>query len=287
MSESLLSIKTRLSSVRSIGKMTKAMKLIATARYTKWKSLWDGNKPYEQAMRESLLLCLQRVDFSHAKEIPHCMMQNNSERKLYIFVTSTLGLCGAYNHNLFKFYDSVVSPKDDVIFIGEKGYRHYASRQHKAYTNFMHITSSMTYDDANEFRHWLDTLYREGQYESVNVIYTKFKNSISMEVVNRQILPLTKDEIPPVNLENIEPMFEPDATQVVNLIAPHYMDALIYRIFLESNVSEQSARRNSMDNATSSADKLTQQLRLTYNKMRQAKITQEITEVVGGANATK
>ena len=108
-----------------------------------------------------------------------------------------------------------------------------------------------------------------------------------MEVVNKQILPLTKDEIPPVNLENIEPMFEPDATQVVNLIAPHYMDALIYRIFLESNVSEHSARRNSMDNATSSADKLTQQLRLTYNKMRQAKITQEITEVVGGANATK
>ena len=208
-------------------------------------------------------------------------------KESYIFVTSTLGLCGAYNHNLFKFYDSVVSPEDDVIFIGEKGYRHYASRQHKAYTNFMHITSSMTYDDANEFRHWLDTLYREGQYKSVNVIYTKFKNSILMEVVNRQILPLTKDEIPPINLENIEPMFEPDATQVVNLIAPHYMDALIYRIFLESNVSEQSARRNSMDNATSSADKLTQQLRLTYNKMRQAKITQEITEVVGGANATK
>lgn len=286
MSESLLNIKTRLASVQSIGKMTKAMKLIATAKYTKWKSLWDGNKPYEQTMREALLLCLQHTDLRKDKHLPNCMSENDGERKLYIFITSSLGLCGAYNHNLFKFYDSIVTPNDDVIFIGERGYRHYNERQHKSYDNFLHIAGAANYDQVNEFRHWLDMLYKKENYKSVNVIYTSYFNSITTKVVNQQILPLKKDLIPTIDIENIEPVIEPNPKDAVDLIAPHYMDSLLYRIILESNVSEQSTRRNSMDNATTSADKLTNQLKITYNKMRQAKITQEITEVIGGSNAT-
>lgn len=287
MSESLLNIKTRLTSVQSIGKMTKAMKLIATAKYTKWKTLWDGNKPYEQTMREALLLCLQHVNVKSEKHLPRCMTKNDGDRKLYIFITSSLGLCGAYNHNLFKFYNSTVTPDDDVIFIGERGYRHYCEKQHKSYDNFLHLAGTTSYDRVNEFRHWLDKLYKSENYQSVNVIYTSYQNTITTSVVCRQIMPLQSESIPPLDIERIEPLIEPNPREAVDLIAPHYMDALLYRIILESNMSEQTTRRNSMDNATNSADKLMNQLRLTYNKMRQAKITQEITEVIGGANATK
>lgn len=284
MAESLLSIKTRLASVRSIGKMTKAMKLIAAARYTRWKNLLDGNKTYEQAMREALLLCLQRVDFT-SENIPNCMIKNEKGRKLYIFISSSLGLCGAYNHDLFKVFDQTVTSEDDVIFIGERGYRHFQNRPHKSYRNYLHITQYLTYDSANEFRHWLDKLYKNENYQSVFVIYTQYINSINTKVSVKRILPLEREDIPPVKTDSLEPTFDPNAASVANLLVPHYLDAILYRILLESNVSEQTSRRNSMDNATNSADKITHQLILTFNKLRQQKITQEITEVVGGANA--
>lgn len=284
MAESLLTIRSRLASVRSIGKMTKAMKLIAAARYAHWKNLWDGNKAYEEAMREALILCLQRVDFTSG-DIPNCMVENDEGRNLYIFISSSLGLCGAYNHNLFKFFDQEVTNEDDVIFIGERGYRHFQTRPHKAYDNYLHLTQDLNYDAVNEFRHWLDQVYIREKYKTVSIIYTQYINSINTKVISKRLFPFKKQDIPPFNVEALYPTFDPSPADVANLLVPHYLDAILYRTFLESNVSEQTSRRNSMENATNSAEKITDQLRLTFNKLRQQKITQEITEVVGGANA--
>lgn len=278
MARSLLEIKARLASVRSIGKMTKAMKLIASSRYARWKVLWDGNKPYATAMEEAMKLCLKRVDFGDA--LPRCMSVDEGGRRLFLFIASSLGLCGSYNHELFKLFASTVSEEDDVVFIGEKGYRRFKDKVHKAYGEHVSLASTLTYDTANAFRHWLDRIYLQNGYSSANVLYARYENSLCSKPTVAKIYPLRLEES---GEEGIPPTFDPSAAEVADLIVPHYLDSVLYRILLESNVSEESARRNSMDSATSAAEKLVEKLKISYDKLRQQKITQEIAEVVGGA----
>lgn len=284
MAETLLSIKQRLASIASISKITKAMKLVAAAKYTRARALYDVNINYAAAMRDCLMLCLQNVDFSKTK-IPTCMIQKDGKRNLFVFITSSLGLCGSYNFALYREFQSQVKAEDDVAFIGEKGYRHLRETVHQAYDDFVELGSDLSFDGANHLRHWLDALYRGKDYRAVYIVYTKFVNSLSCIPVTERILPIAETDVPVQPKRDTAPIFEPDPYAVADLIVPHYCDALLYRRLLESKVSEEASRRNSMDTATDSADKLIAHLRLEYNKSRQQKITQEITEVVGGANA--
>lgn len=283
MAKSLLEVKTRIQTVESIRKITNAMKLIANSRFNQLKAIYDGNSAYMEAIRNCMELCLLYVDYSKQKR-PTCLVENPGKKKLYIFVTSTLGLCGSYYNNLNKVASKVLTKNDDVIFIGEKGYRNYKNKVHRAYKRFIHLLDDFSYSKINLFRHQIDALYREENYSSINIIYTTFVNSMSTKVVCKKILPF--DEKTLVNRQNtkIEPYFEGKSIKVADLIVPHYLDALLYHIFLESALSEQTNRKNSMENATTSADKLLYELKLEYNKVRQQKITNEINEIVSGTN---
>lgn len=285
MPESLLTVKKRLSTVVSIKKITKAMKLIAAARYTRWKSILNGGQAYEKAMRDCLVSCLQAIDFSDAADLPHCMVTNDSDRDLYVLITSTLGLCGSFNYDLFKVYAANVTPKDDVVFVGERGLRHFKDNCHKAYDDFVDLNAAPNLTQVNAFRHWLDKLYAENKYRSVKLIDTRYVNSLVVQARCEQLLPLKPSNVPAPKEGIATPLFDPNPKAVADLIVPHYLDARLYEAILESVVSEQASRRNSMDSATTSADKLIDSLKLEFNKMRQAKITQEITEIVSGANS--
>lgn len=283
MGESLLEVKTRIQTVESIRKITNAMKLIANSRYNQLKNLYDGNLAYMEEIKEAMELCLLYVDYSKTAR-PTCLVQNPGNKKLYIFVTSTLGLCGSYYNNLSKLASKVLTKNDDVIFIGEKGYRHYKDKVHRAYKRFIHLLDNFSYTKINLFRHQLDELYRQEGYSSINIIYTAYINSMNTKCVCKKILPLDGEKIVREKKEKLEPLFEGKSSKVADLIVPHYLDALLYRSFLESAISEQTNRKNSMENATSSADKLLYELKLEYNKVRQQKITNEINEIVSGSN---
>lgn len=283
MAESLLKVKSRINTVKSIKKITNAMKLIASSRYSKLKVLFDNNLEYLNSYKKAMNLCLKYIDYN-SSNLPTCLIKNNSEKKLYIVVSSTLGLCGGYNHEIEKLADKYIIDKNvDVIFIGEKGYKHYKDRVlGKHFDNYVHLQDILSFDIVNQFRHELDAIYRQEKYSQINIIYTKYLTSLSTKCVNEQLFPLQIDDSLK-NEKTIEPLFENGSKQVADLIVPHYLDALLYRCLLESNISEQTQRKNSMENSTTSANQLIYNLGLLYNKVRQQRITQEITEVISGS----
>ncbi len=282
MAHSLLAVRKRINTVQSIRKITKAMKLIASSRYNKLKEIYDSNTSYISALRYAMQLCLQRVDYDETN-LPTCLTKNDGNKKLYIFITPTLGLCGPYYYNLDKIAKKYLTKDDDCIFIGEKGYKHYANKVNKAIHDYVQINENLTLENVNSFRHDIDKMYRDNKYEGIYIIYTKYISSMSVEAKIEQLLPLQEAKVDftkPLKL----PFFDKQSAKTADLIVPHYLDALIYRYFLESALSEQTSRKNSMENATASADKLIYNLKLEYNKIRQQKITQEITEIVSGSN---
>lgn len=278
MAESLLNIKNRIEAVESIKKITKVMKLIASSKYTKLKTLYDSNSEYTKQLKYTMNLCLKYIDFSSYK-LPTCLSQNLGDKKLFIYVTSTLGLCGSYFYNLEKIAEKEIKEGDDVIFIGEKGYRSFKNRVNEVYIDYLHILDHLTFENVNEFRHYMDKLYRDKGYSSIYIIYTKYIDALNTKTVCEKLLPL---ELSEEEVTNSEPLFEGSSDRVADLIVPHYLDALIYRYFLESSLCEQVNRKNSMENATTSANKLLYDLGLLYNKVRQQKITEEMTEVTSG-----
>lgn len=281
MATSLLAVRKRINTVTSIRKITKAMKLIASSRYSKLKEIYDSNTSYISSLRLAMEICLENVDYNN-KKLPTCLIKNEGNKKLYIFISPTLGLCGSYYYSLDKLAKTILTKDDDCIFIGEKGYKHYKNKVNLANDEFINLLDNLTLDNVNLFRHYIDNLYLTNNYSSVNVIYTEYISALETKAKCIQLLPLIDIDDPSVTHK--EPVFEGDSYDVASLIIPHYLDALIYRILLESLISEQTCRKKSMDNATSSADKLIYNLKLEYNKIRQAKITQEITEIVSGNN---
>lgn len=281
MATSLLAVRKRINTVTSIRKITKAMKLIASSRYSKLKEIYDSNTSYISSLRLAMEICLENVDYNN-KKLPTCLIKNEGNKKLYIFISPTLGLCGSYYYSLDKLAKTILTKDDDCIFIGEKGYKHYKNKVNLANDEFINLLDNLTLDNVNLFRHYIDNLYLTNNYSSVNVIYTEYISALETKAKCIQLLPLIDIDDPSVTHK--EPVFEGDSYDVASLIIPHYLDALIYRILLESLISEQTCRKNSMDNATSSADKLIYNLKLEYNKIRQQKITQEITEIVSSSN---
>lgn len=279
MAESPLIIKNRIQAVESIRKITKVMKLIASSKYTKLKTLYDGNLEYVTQLKKAMRICLKYNHYSTSK-LPTCLTQNPGNKKLFIFVTSTLGLCGGYYYNLEKIAKEKISSNDDVVFIGERGYRNLKNKVNKSYLDYLHILDSLSFESANAFRHYLDKLYRDEVYSEIDIIYTKFIDAMETKAVCEKLLPLSYE----VSSEDTkEPLFEGTSEEVADLIVPHYLDALIYRYLLESLLCEQTNRKNSMENATTSANKLLYNLTLEYNKVRQQRITEEMTEVTNGS----
>ena len=281
MSQSLLAIKNRIQTVESIRKITNAMKLISSSRYLKLKSIYDSNIEYLSLTKKQMELCLFYADYSKSK-LPTCMTTNDGEKTLYILVTSTLGLCGAYYHNIEKFSEKFLTKNDDVIYIDEKGYRHFKNRVGKVYDEFINLENNLSFDEVNAFRHILDSYYRKEKYKAIYIIYSRFNEKHEVKPICEKLLPLEVKENSK-NPAELEPIFENSPNQVADLSVPYYLDALIYNYLLESKMCEEFSRKNSMDNASTSAKKLINELTISYNKIRQQRITQEITEIISGS----
>ncbi len=286
MPESLVNTKRRINTIRSTMKITKAMKLVASVKYQRWKKMYDENAAYTIEMQNALERTLASIDFSDVSKPDLLSGFENTKKNLYIIVTSSLGLCGSYNYNLFKEIDPQLKEGDELFLLGQKGLVHYQNKSYKLYTDYLDIQEKFTYSAVRRMRHEIIRLYRKEKYAKVVLVYTQYKNSITFIPTLKTILPLSYEEKEKQD-ESDQPLFEPDAKEVLLTLIPHSIDASLYHRLIESQLSELASRRNAMETATDSADKIQAQLQLEYNKARQTAITQEITEIVAGANAGK
>ena len=248
MSLGIIATKRRIKSVNSTKKITKAMELVSTSKLKRCRDAFDRNSVYTSEtldLVQEVLANVKNVDNQY-------LAKKDIKSKLYIVITSNLGLCGGYNANVYSLVrDNVDLENDYLITLGSKAL--------EMFTN----------DSVGE----------------VHIIYTKFVNSLTFRAEDLKLLPVEVEK-KEVSGPTQELMIEPDANEVLNELLPFYFNSVIYGSLIESHVSEQASRRTAMENATDNAEEISGKLLIQYNKARQSAITQEITEVVAGANAS-
>lgn len=287
MAESLVNTRRRIATIKSTEKITKAMKLVATVKYQRWRRYYDESRPYSSQMQRMLITTLESVPFEELSSNPY-IKESEGEKTLYILVTSSLGLCGAYNYSLFKTLDPILKEGDGLYLIGTKGYTHYKNKEIEINEEYIHLLEEFRMSRVRRLRHSIVRDYKSGKYQKVVLVYTQYKNSMTFLPSLHTLLPL---DVEALSLRkdsyDYEPLFEPDLQTVLENVITYSIDSQIYQRLIESELSELASRRNAMETATDAADKIVKQLQLQYNKSRQNAITQEITEVVAGANAGK
>ncbi|MCD8209663.1 MAG: ATP synthase F1 subunit gamma [Coprobacillus sp.] len=279
MAEQLTSIKARIRSVSGALKITKAMKLVSSVKVTRWKNKMLSNRDYIDELEKisaALLSSCTSVDTPY--------MQKNEEASgtLYLLVTSSLGLCGSYNTNLFRYTDETVTDDDAVIIIGTKGLAHYTRAPFHVIDDFRDYTSVDNSEMVEKLSHYLIDAFTNKQYKEIKIIYTHFKNSITFNPTTFTLLPLEREESNQPDVSDI--IFEPDKNKLVEQLIPTYLMSVINTRLLEAELSENASRTQAMDNATQNAQDILDELSLDYNKARQQKITEEITEIVAASS---
>lgn len=278
MSQGLTKTKHRIQSVTATKKITKAMNLVATVKLKRWKENMENQLSYLKYMEEIISSCANEVnpdsDFLEFKKYP------KAKKDLYIVISSTLGLCGGYNYNIFKFVNNTIQNDDKIYVVGTKGFSRLSSEDVNLDNQYVNFLDKFDYQKVHSLKDDLVELYSSGEYKSVKLISTTYKNSLTFIPKVMQLLPL---EDLSKNESDQSIIFEPNRKEVFSLIVPKYLETLIYGKLTEAIVCEQASRRNAMDNATDNAEEILDKLKIEFNKARQASITQEITEVVGGS----
>ena len=279
MSQQVTKIKTRIKSVSSALKVTSAMKLVSTVKLKKWKNKMLAYREYSNEVDKVSDIVLT---FAEKVKTPF-NTPNDSTKNLYIIISSTLGLCGSYNSNIFKLADATIKDEDDAIIIGGKGLIHFENGKFTKVEGFNENANSQNPSFMNSLSSFIINEYTKGTYHEIHLIYSEYRNSLVFSPRDFTILPLGIKEIEtPLSYG---PILEPSPQELVDTIMPIYLKTVLNSKILESEVCEQAARSNAMENATDNAQEILDELQIQFNKARQGAITQEITEIVGAANA--
>jgi F-type H+-transporting ATPase subunit gamma len=273
----LPALKRRIASIKATKKVTKAMEMIATTRLKSWKDIMSQTRLYTAALLNVVHHHLVTKDL---KELAY-FKENESPIGLHIVITSTLGLCGSYNYSVYQFVEKNIPANDEIIIVGEKGMRYYRRSDRKIRTGHVQL-NKINEADIRHLSQFILKSFSAGEYKSVNIVYTRFINSLQSEPKSINLLPL-KAQGPDRDTVGYGPLIEPNPTEVITALLPFYLNNVIFAALTEAMVSEQSARRNAMENASDNADDLIEELQLVFNKLRQAAITQEIAEIIGGS----
>ena len=278
MSQQITKIKTRIKSVGSTLKVTSAMKLVSTVKLKRWKGKMLSNRDYAKEIDEITNLVLSNASKVHT---PFTQVNDLAKKNLYIVVSSTLGLCGSYNMNMFKLADVTLQKEDDAIILGSKGISHFKDGEFNKIEGFEEYSSCEDYKIIKEITNFVVYEFLKGTYKEIHLIYSQYKNSLVFTPRDYMVLPLVRKDM----TKAFPPIMEPTPEKLVNELIPLYLKTTINSKLLESEVCEQAARCNAMESATDNANELLNNLQIEFNKARQAAITQEITEIVGAAEA--
>ena len=280
MSQQITKIKGRIKTVSSALKVTSAMKLVSTVKLNRYKNKMLANRDYSSnisAITDEVLKWA-KVDNKYF------VGPQDINKKLYVVVSSTLGLCGAYNSNLFKLADATIGENDDIVVIGKKGLTHYNNGEFQLILDFSDYTAMKNEKNHTKLTDYLIQEFLKEKYSEIHLIYSSYRNSLAFVPKDYQLLPMKKEETE-FNELGFAPILEPSEEKLLDTLIPLYLQTSVYSKLLESEVCEQAARCNAMESATDNANEILEALQIEFNKARQAAITQEITEIVGAAEA--
>ena len=285
---SMRDIKRRKSSIQSTQQITKAMKLVSTVKLQRTKQRAEQSKTYFDSMYKTVTSMLSKTGgLNH----PY-LKAGDSEKKAVIVITSNRGLAGGYNSNVTKLITKGEFKKEELVLytIGKKGNETFRRMGYNVAWDNAEMIEEPKYDDAMKLSKEILTGFSNGEFGEIYLAYTAFKNTISHEPTLIKLLPYEADESENVaekqdEDDNVLMNFEPKDEEALNLIIPKYITSLIFGGMVEAAASENGARMQAMDSATSNAEEMISSLSLMYNRARQGSITQELTEIVAGANA--
>ncbi|MEG0265058.1 MAG: ATP synthase F1 subunit gamma [Erysipelotrichaceae bacterium] len=272
-----LAIKARIRSIDSTRKITKAMQLVAASKLKRQKENMEKNREYAFYLKETVSSILASMKYSTH---PY-LVKPSVDHPLNIVFTSDMGLCGGYNANIYRLLTNEFNEKDEIIMIGSRG---QAWSKHRDF-NVSECIIDIDDDGYNQISKIGDEAlerYINGEISEIRIVYTHFKNAVTFIPEMIKLLPVEVGEEQKVSRETI---FEPQGDQILDDLVPMYIRSLLFSYYLETKTSEQASRRTAMESATDNANELVETLELQFNQARQAAITQEITEIVGGANA--
>ena len=280
---SIRDIKRRRDSISSTEQITKAMKLISTVKLQKSRAKAEASKPYYDMMYDTINSMLRK-----SGTIEHKYLKaGDSKRKAVIVITSNRGLAGGYNNNIAKLVlqDERLEPElTDIYAIGRKGKEVLGRKGYTITQDYSEVINEPIYRDASDITMELLDAFGQNRIGEIYLVYTSFKNTVTHVPTLKKLLPVEMaegSEKTDLSLMN----YEPDEDEVLDSIIPKYMSSLIYGALLEAVASENGARMTAMDSATNNAEEMIEELGLIYNRARQGSITQELTEIIAGANA--
>lgn len=280
---SIRDIKRRRDSIQSTEQITKAMKLISTVKLQKAKTKAEESKPYFDLMYDTINSMLRK-----SENIDHKYLKaGDSKRKAVIVITSNRGLAGGYNSSIVKLVageERLDAKTTEIYAVGRKGKEALARRGYSIAQDYSEVMNEPLYQDAADITAELLKEFEENQIGEIYLAYTSFKNTVTHIPTLKKLLPVEAAE-GSEKTDLVLMNYEPEEEQVLNSIIPKYMSSLIYGALLEAVASENGARMTAMDSATNNAEEMIEELGLAYNRARQGSITQELTEIIAGANA--
>ncbi len=293
---SLKEVRSRIQSVSSTQQITKAMKMVAAAKLRRAQDNIIRMRPYAQRLT-TILANLTRTTTDEV--VSEYGQARDVRRVLIIAITSDRGLAGAFNANVFKGVNALIAeryanlPKDNItmLAIGKKANDYYARRGTRLVGDYTHVFAQLSFDTVRVAAEEAMRGFVEGSYDQVVMVYNEFKNVATQVINTQQLLPLLPTEVPAgtpsasAPSASVDYIFEPSKEEIIQTLIPQSLKIQLYKAVLESNASEHGARMTAMDKATENAGELLKALKLTYNRTRQAAITTEILEIVGGAEA--
>ncbi len=287
----LKEVKGRIQSVVSTQQITKAMKMVAAAKLRRAQERITQMRPYSQKLSE----IIQNVSGSQSEDIENpYAAERNVNRVLLVVVSSDRGLCGAFNSSAFKYTRNLIAEQFSgqeasgdlfIMPIGRKSFEFFKKRDYKLIEDYANLMDKLDFSGAREAAEMVMGEFVNGGFDHVEIIYNEFKNVATQIVKSEQFLPIKEVATEETQDLNIDYLYEPSQDYIFDELLPKSLKIQFYKTLLESNASEHGARMTAMDKATENADELLKDLRLTYNRTRQAAITKEILEIVGGAEA--
>lgn len=287
-------IKRRITSVQNTRKITRAMEMVAAARLRRAQERIENTRPYALTMMEFIAGLAQYVEFD-PQQFPLLKQHEQVERVAIVSLTADRGLAGAFNANIIRATTQRLRAYEaegvecDLVVIGKKGVGTFRFQGREMDRTYTQITDRPEFSDAQAIAHRVERLYTSEQVDRVHLVFNSFKSAMEQTVVDQVILPIQEELVPEYVPEsagpNLDFLFEPPATEILNELLPRFLDMTVFRALLESTASEHGARMTAMRNASESAAEMIDSLTLAMNRARQASITQEILEVVAGADA--
>lgn len=281
---SMSDIKRSIRSIKSTQQITKAMKMVSAAKLRRAQDSVIAARPYADKIQQVLGHLTKSSEHSHP-----LLEEREKQKVMYVLVTGDSGLCGGFNANNIRKCEQQISSQTlpvSLVTVGKKGRDYFARRQYDIVSDYIGIGNSPTFQTGKRLADELVNFYLQGGYDEIHLIYSQFRSAMSHTPLDVQLLPImpVEEEAEATGLAE-DYLYEPGQEQVLAALLPAYVETLVYRALLESKASEHGARMTAMTAATDNAGEIIQELTLAMNRARQAAITTEITEIVGGAAA--